>query len=211
MGRRALFLDRDGTLVHPRHYPSRPDELQIVEGVPPLVQRFQQHGWLIVVISNQSGVARGYFGEGELAYVHACLAADLAQQGVRLDGIYYCPHHPEGSVAPYNIECSCRKPKPGLLLRAAEELEIELARSWFVGDMLDDVEAGRRAGCRTVLVDLGTEAPPTSQLRTPHAIGRTTVHALSITAAAEGLGAAAGPPYIPERWAPRRQTVGGRS
>jgi D-glycero-D-manno-heptose 1,7-bisphosphate phosphatase len=208
MGRRALFLDRDGTLVHPRHYPSRPDELQIFAGVPALLQRFQQQGWLIVLISNQSGVARGYFGEGELAYMHACLAADLAQQGVRLDGVYYCPHHPDGTVAPFNVACGCRKPQPGLLLRAADELQIDLPRSWFVGDILDDVEAGNRAGCRTVLVDLGTEPPPATPLRTPHAVGRSTVHALAIVAAAELGDRPAEPPYTPARWLLRSQSVG---
>lgn len=210
MGRRALFIDRDGTLVHPRHYPSRPDELIIFDGVPALLQRFQQQGWLVVVITNQSGLARGYFGERELAYMHACLAADLGQRGVCLDGIYHCPHHPEGSVAPFNVGCDCRKPRPGMLFRAATELAINLERSWFVGDILDDVEAGRRAGCRTALVDLGTEATPESMLRTPHVVGRNTVHALTIIASLEGLGVSDGPPYVPERWSRPQHSAGMR-
>lgn len=208
MGRRALFLDRDGTLVHPRHYPTRPEELRIFEGVAPVLQRFQRQGWLIVLITNQSAVARGYLSEGELGYLHACVAADLGQQGVRLDAVYYCPHHPEGSVAPYNVACDCRKPAPGMLLRAARELGIDLERSWFVGDILDDVEAGRRAGCRTALVDLGTEAAPDAPLRTPHVVGRNTVHALVAVAAAEGLGVRVGPRYTPQRWAPRERSLG---
>lgn len=208
MGTRALFLDRDGTLVHPRHYPSRPEELTIFEGVPGLLQRFQQDGWLVVVVTNQSGIARGYFSESELAYMHACLAADLGQQGVRLDGIYYCPHHPEGCVKPFAVVCDCRKPRPGMLFRAAAELDIDLAHSWFVGDILDDVEAGRRARCRTALVDQGTEAPPSSTLRTPHVVGRNTVHALTAIASIEGLGVSVDPPYTPLRWAPRQTPVG---
>jgi D-glycero-D-manno-heptose 1,7-bisphosphate phosphatase len=208
MGRRALFLDRDGTLVHPRHYPTRPEELRIFEGVAPLLQRFQRHGWLIVLITNQSAVARGYLSENELGYLHACVAADLGQQGVRLDAVYHCPHHPEGTVAPYNVACECRKPAPGMLLRAARELAIELGRSWFVGDILDDVEAGRRAGCRTALVDLGTEAAPDSPLRTPHVVGRNTVHALAVVASLEGLGPHVGPDYTPNRWPPLERSLG---
>lgn len=208
MGRRALFLDRDGTLVHPRHYPTRPEELRIFEGVPSLLQRFQQQGWLVVVITNQSAVARGYLTEGDLTYLHACIAADLGQQGVRLDAVYYCPHHPEGTVEPYNTLCDCRKPRPGMLLRAARELSIDLERSWFVGDILDDVEAGRSAGCRTALVDLGTEAAPESPLRTPHVVGRNTVHALTIIASLEGFGLSVGPAYIPDRWVPGQRSLG---
>lgn len=208
MNARALFLDRDGTLVHPRHYPRRPEELLIFEGVPALLQRFQERGWRIVLITNQSGLARGYFSESELAYMHACLAADLGQQGVRLDGIYYCPHHPEGSVAPFSVECECRKPRPGMLLRATVDLDIDLARSWFVGDILDDIEAGHRAGCRTALVDLGTESAPDSPLRTPDLVGRNTVHALASIAAIEGLGIAVGPAYVPDRWQMFQQSVG---
>jgi D-glycero-D-manno-heptose 1,7-bisphosphate phosphatase len=208
MARRALFLDRDGTLVHPRHYPTRPEELQIFEGVPQLLQRFQQHGWLIVLITNQSAVARGYLSESELAYMHACLSAQLAQQGVRLDAVYFCPHHPDGVVHPYNVECDCRKPRPGMLLRAAAELDIDLARSWFVGDILDDVQAGRRAGSKTALVDLGTEGLPETALRSPHVVGRNTVHALAIIASQEGLGLAVGPTYRPERWALGQRSVG---
>lgn len=208
MGRRALFLDRDGTLVHPRHYPRRPEELTIFAGVPALLQRFQQHGWLLVVITNQSGIARGYLSEDDLSAMHASLAADLAQQGVRIDAVYHCPHHPEGVVAPLAVECDCRKPAPGMLLRAARELRITLNRSWFVGDILDDVEAGRRAGCRTALVDLGTEAAPASPLRTPDVVGRDTVHALATIAALEGFGLAVGPTYIPERWALAQHSLG---
>lgn len=196
----ALFLDRDGTLVQPRHYPTRPEELLVFEGVPDLLHDFQVAGWRIVIVTNQSGVARGYLTEGELLYMHSMLAADMARHGVRLDEIYYCPHHPAGTVRPFNVECSCRKPRPGMLLRAARELDIDLAHSWFVGDILDDIEAGHRAGCRAVLVDLGTEALPTTSLRTPEAVGRSTVHALRIIAEIEGIGLPVERDYRPARW-----------
>lgn len=208
MSKPALFLDRDGTLVHPRHYPTRPEELLIFEGVPEALWPFQHQGWQIIVITNQSGVARGYLSEGELAYLHCCLAADLGQRGVRLDAVYYCPHHPEGTVRPFGVECECRKPRPGMLLQAAAKRDLDLARSWFVGDILDDVEAGNSAGCRTALVDLGTEAAPETALRTPHLVGRDTVHALRAIAALEGLGAPVEQAYRPARWGRPDRAVG---
>lgn len=208
MSKPALFLDRDGTLVHPRHYPTSPDELVIFEGVPELLRLFQSRGWSIIVITNQSGVARGYLSEGELTYMHCCLAADLGRRGVALAAIYYCPHHPEGAVEPFGVECACRKPRPGMLLTAAAEHGIDLARSWFVGDILDDVEAGHRAGCRAALVDLGTEGPPATPVRAPDLVGRDTVHALRAIAALEGLGEPLGPGYVPERWGLAERAVG---
>src|SRR5438105_9598454 len=117
--------------------------------------------------TNQSGIARGYFTETTLGRMHEHLLSQLARLQVRIDGIYYCPHHPDGVIAELAICCDCRKPQPGMLLRAAADLDIDLQRSWFVGDILDDVEAGNRAGCRTILVDLGTEAPPDRALRSP--------------------------------------------
>jgi D-glycero-D-manno-heptose 1,7-bisphosphate phosphatase len=211
MSQPALLLDRDGTLVHPRHYPTRPSELQIFDGVPEALRVFQEHGWQIVLITNQSGVARGYLSEGELAYLHYYLAADLAQRGVWLDAVYYCPHHPEGSVEPFNVECDCRKPRPGMLTRAAAERNLALERSWFVGDILDDIEAGHRAGCKTALVDLGTEAAPAAPLRTPELVGRDTVHTLRAIAAVEGLGMPVELDYRPPGWGAAARAVGGRA
>lgn len=128
-------------------------------------------GYLLVVVSNQSGVARGYFPEAALVGVEGRLRELMAAAGVPLAGFYYCPHHPQGSVPRYALRCSCRKPEPGLLLRAARELGIELGRSWMVGDILDDVEAGRRAGCRSILVDTGGETEwVLTPARAPHGI-----------------------------------------
>jgi D-glycero-D-manno-heptose 1,7-bisphosphate phosphatase len=200
MRNRALFLDRDGTLVYPRHYPSRPEELIIYEGVPAAVRRIQGAGFLLVLITNQAGLARGLFSSDDLGRMHRHLADELEREGVRLDGVYHCPHHPEGVVAELAVRCDCRKPAPGMLLRAAEELEIDLGRSWFLGDILDDVEAGNRAGCRTVLVDLGTERPPASEERTPDFVAGSTLHALGIVAACEGLGPEADLAYLPGGW-----------
>ncbi|HEX9372386.1 MAG TPA: HAD family hydrolase [Roseiflexaceae bacterium] len=200
MHQRALFLDRDGTLVHPRHYPSRPADLRLYRDIGPELRRLQGAGFRLIVITNQSGIARGYFGEADLRRMHDHLADELARLGAHLDGVYYCPHHPEGAIPELAIECDCRKPRPGMLRRAAADLQIDLRRSWFVGDILDDVEAGNRAGCRTVLVDLGTEAPPPVPVRSPDFVARDTRHALRIIGAADGLGARADLAYRPASW-----------
>jgi D-glycero-D-manno-heptose 1,7-bisphosphate phosphatase len=197
---RAVFLDRDGTLVEPRHYPATPEELVLYPGLGPGLRRLQAAGFQLIVITNQSGLARGYFSEDDLAAMHAYLSGELAAEGVRLDGIYYCPHHPDGAIPELAIRCDCRKPQPGMLRRAAAEQGLDLARSWFVGDILDDVEAGNRAGCRTVLVDIGTESLPASDLRRPSFVARDTRHALALIAAVEGLESKAELDYRPARW-----------
>lgn len=206
---RAVFLDRDGTLVHPRHYPARPEDLILYDGIGAELRALQAAGFLLVVITNQSGIARGLFTEGDLRRMHDHLGRELARAGVRLDGVYHCPHHPDGSVPGLAIHCDCRKPQPGLLHRAAADLALDLARSWFVGDILDDCEAGNRAGCRTVLVDLGTEAPPAAPIRRPAFAARDTRHALRLIRAAEGLGPAAELDYRPVRWSAEGRGVRG--
>lgn len=200
MSGRAIFLDRDGTLVEARHYPSRPEQLVLSPGIGPELAVLQRAGFRLAVITNQSGIARGYLTEAELAAMHAHLRRELARLGVRLDAIYYCPHHPDGTVAPFNIACDCRKPAPGMLLRGAAELHVDLNRSWVVGDILDDIEAGASAGCRTVLVDLGTEGPPATAARAPTAVARDARHALRIIRAVEGLGPRVELDYRPAEW-----------
>jgi len=196
---RAVFLDRDGTLVEPRHYPSRPDQLVLYPGVGPMLRRLRAAGFKLVVITNQSGLARGLFTEADLGRMHDHLRAELARDGVAIDGIYFCPHHVDGVVPELAVACSCRKPEPGMLLRAGEDLGIDLAASWFLGDILDDVEAGNRAGCRTILVDIGTEEAPSTPVRQPTAVARTTVEALALVAADAGL-APVPASYLPDRW-----------
>ncbi len=111
--RHAIFLDRDGTLVYPRHYPSRPDDLILYPGVGEELARLQAAGFWLIVITNQSGIARGYFTEETLTAMHTHLARELARDGVRLDGVYHCPHHPDGAIPELAIRCGCRKPQPG--------------------------------------------------------------------------------------------------
>lgn len=151
MGKRAVFLDRDGTIAPDVGYCSRTEDFSVFPGAGEAVRLLNRAGFLAVVITNQSGIARGYFSEDTLADIHREMVGQLAAQGGRIDAIYYCPHHPDDG-------CQCRKPGTGLLQRAAEEMDIDLSRSFMVGDLQIDIDAGRAAGCRTVLVTTGPHA-----------------------------------------------------
>lgn len=155
--RRAIFLDKDGTLLHNVPYNVRPDRMHLAPGAGIALRRFYTLGYALIVVSNQPGVAHGYFDPDALRGVERELRLLFAACGVPLAGFYYCPHHPHGRIARYAIACRCRKPVPGLLLAAATIHDIDLDRSWMIGDILDDVEAGKRAGCRGVLLDVGNE------------------------------------------------------
>jgi D-glycero-D-manno-heptose 1,7-bisphosphate phosphatase len=163
--RRALFLDKDGTLVEDVPYNVDPSRLRFMNGAVEGLRAICAAGYRLVIVSNQSGVARGYFAPGALAAVYERLRSMLAEAGIPLDGFYWCPHHPDGIVAGYAVHCACRKPQGGLILQAARELDLDVEASWMAGDILDDVEAGRRAGCRTALVNNGHE---TEWLLGPH-------------------------------------------
>jgi len=181
MNHRCIFLDKDGTLVENIPYNVDPDRIRLTAGAAAALHAFHAAGYRLIVISNQSGVALGRFAEPALAAVHARLAELLAEFGVPLAGFYYCPHHPEGRVPAYAIECTCRKPAPGLLAAAAADHGINLTQSWFIGDILDDVEAGRRAGCRTVLIDNGNETEwRRSPSRMPHLVASDLVEAAEL-------------------------------
>jgi len=153
----TIFLDKDGTLLEDVPYNVDPQQMRWAPGAAECLRRLHARGYRLVVISNQSGVARGFFGEDALQAVRKRLESMFSEVGTPLAGFYYCPHHPEGKVAAYATACRCRKPAPGMLLHAAEELGLDLEQSWMIGDILDDVEAGRQAGCRTILVDNGHE------------------------------------------------------
>lgn len=179
------------------------------DGMGPELRALRSAGFALVVITNQSGLARGIFTEHDLIRMHDHLRRQLDALSVPLDGIYYCPHHVDGTVPELSVACNCRKPAPGMLLQAASELDLDLSRSWMIGDILDDVEAGHRAGCRTVLVDVGTESLPTSDLRRPAYVARDTRHALRIVRAVEGLGASADLRYHPPSWAGASDALAG--
>lgn len=158
----AIFLDRDGVLIRDVHLLTNPDDIRIIEGIPQVLRSLKEAGFHLIVISNQTVVARGMATEQEVYAIHAIVESLLEQAGApRLDGFYFCPHHPNATLPAYRIACECRKPRPGLLLRAAREHDLDLDSSFAVGDRITDIIAGARGGCRTVLVQTGKhEAPP---------------------------------------------------
>lgn len=151
----AIFLDKDGTLIENVPYNVNPELVKFQPGAVQAISRLGAAGFLIVIVSNQSGIAKGYFKRRELIELRDALACRLAREaGVHLQGFQYCPHAPDSNGRP---TCLCRKPRPGLLMEAATLYGIDLQNSWMIGDTLDDVEAGIRAGCATVLYDSGGE------------------------------------------------------
>lgn len=151
----AVFLDRDGTINEEVGYLDRLDKLRLLPGAAAAVRMINERGWKAVVITNQSGIARGFFDEDFVGQVHAEMARLLRKEGAALDGFYFCPHHPTEGIGKYRQVCLCRKPAPGLLRQAAVELDIDLTRSFMIGDMPKDVEAGKRAGAKGILVRTG--------------------------------------------------------
>lgn len=183
--RPAVFLDKDGTLLEDVRYNIDPAKMRFAPRADEALPAISGAGFEIVVVSNQSGVARGMFAESALSAVESRLRDMLAEIDVPLAGFLYCPHHPEGQDARYAVWCACRKPAPGMIERAAGERGLDASASWMVGDILDDVEAGRRAGCRTVLLDSGHETRwERSPDREPHYVVRDLMHAAAIIAGA---------------------------
>jgi D-glycero-D-manno-heptose 1,7-bisphosphate phosphatase len=154
-GRRAVFLDRDGTIIEEVGYLDALEKVRLLPGAAGAIRRLNRAGWAVVVVSNQSGVARGYFDEAFVEETNRRLKELLDREGARIDGFYFCPHHPTEGRPPYRRDCPCRKPAPGLLLRAAAELGLTFAGSCMIGDTPKDVAAGNRAGARGILVRTG--------------------------------------------------------
>ena len=148
MKRKAVFLDRDGTINVDPGYLGDPEKFHFLPGVVNALTRLREAGYLIFVISNQSGIARGFFRDEDLRKIHDKMTAALRAEGIALDGIYYCPHHPAE-------QCSCRKPSPALVLEASRSYDIDLRGSFFIGDRVSDIETGKNAGCSTILVLTG--------------------------------------------------------
>ena len=156
MGQRpAVFIDRDGTLTEEVGYVNHPSRLRLLPRSAEAVRRINASGSAAVVVTNQAGIARGYFSADVLRATNEALVAQLKQAGAHLDGIYVCSHHPTEGAPPYRATCDGRKPEPGLLLRAATELDLDLSASTMVGDKASDLVPGRRVGARTVLVLTG--------------------------------------------------------
>jgi D-glycero-D-manno-heptose 1,7-bisphosphate phosphatase len=181
---KAIFLDKDGTLVNDVPYNVDPARVTLTPKAGEGLRLFNRLGYRLFVVSNQPGVALGHFREAELERVWRRIDQLLQAEGVRIAGYYHCPHYPVGRVLEYSRACGCRKPAPGLILRAALDHGLDLGASWMVGDILHDVEAGRRAGCRTILIDNGNETEwDLSPLRNPH-LTAANLHAAALKVAA---------------------------
>ena len=152
MKRRAVFMDRDGTISEEIGYVNHPSRYRVFPYSAEAVRRLNEAGWLAILVTNQAGVARGYFTEDLIGAVHGVLTEELGKEGARLDAIYYCAHHPTVGVEPYRLDCDCRKPRPGLIRRAVEEFDIDAGESWMVGDRYSDIELAHNAGVRSAFV-----------------------------------------------------------
>lgn len=152
---RAVFLDRDGTINEEVNYLGSVDQLRFIKGAEAAIARLNEAALKVIVITNQAGVARGYFPKDAVEQIHSKMEERLKARGAHVHAFYYCPHHPSEGLGPYRVECDCRKPKPGLLHKAAREFDIDLSRSFVVGDNVNDLLAGYAAGCRLVLVRTG--------------------------------------------------------
>lgn len=159
MSDKAIFLDRDDTLIEDPGYINDPEQVKLLEGVPEALIQLKALGYKLIVVTNQSAVARGIVTEKVLGEIHDRLKQLLAERNAFLDRIYYCPYHPDGVVQKYRKESNSRKPSPGMLLKAADEMDIDLGQSWCVGNSSRDIESGLRAGCKTILIDM----PPSHQ------------------------------------------------
>lgn len=159
MSEKAIFLDRDDTLIEDPGYINDPEQVKLLDGVPEALIQLKALGYKLIVVTNQSAVAHGIVTEKVLGEIHERLKQLLTDKNASLDRIYYCPYHPEGVVPKYCKESNSRKPSPGMLLKAADEMDIDLGQSWCVGNSSRDIEAGLRAGCKTILIDM----PPAHQ------------------------------------------------
>ena len=154
-GHRAVFLDRDGTLCEEVGYLNSVEQMRLISRAGEAVRLLNQKGFKVVVVTNQSGVARGFFPESILEKLHNEMNRQLEEEGAYLDAIYYCPHHPTEGFPPYIQDCTCRKPAIGLFLKAAADLDLDLPSSYMIGDHISDVECGQRVGAQTILLLTG--------------------------------------------------------
>ena len=152
MKRPALFMDRDGTISEEVGYVNHPARFRLFPYTAAAIKLLNENGWLAIVVTNQAGVARGYFSEDVIIQIHEQVQRDLQNASAKLDAIYYCAHHPSVGEPPYRLDCDCRKPRTGLIDRAAADFQIDLGRSWMVGDRYGDIELARNAGLHSAFV-----------------------------------------------------------
>lgn len=188
MTRRAIFLDRDGTLNADVGFTHRVGDLRLLDGVVPGLRRFEQLGFALVITTNQSGIARGYFGEADMHAFNAALVERLRDEGVTIAGVYFCPFHPTEGRGEFRRDSPLRKPNPGMILRAAADHGLDVKASFAIGDKTSDVEAGRAAGCRTILLRKRGGDPAEAESARPDFV------AADLVEAARFVERAAGPP-----------------
>ena len=158
--RPAAFLDRDGVLNVDRDYVHSADQLEWIDGVPEAIHLLNDAGYLVIVVTNQSGVARGFYDEAAIHDLHDHMQDTLAAQGARIDAFYYCPHHPQGKIAAYTMRCDCRKPGSGMFEQAARDWDIDRARSFMIGDKDIDIGAATAFGIRSAMFNSATDRLP---------------------------------------------------
>lgn len=164
---RAIFLDRDATIIEDKEYSVDASKLTALPGALEGLKKLQNADYLLFIVTNQSGVARGFFDEAALWLYNSLFEIWLKKQGISIAGTYYCPHYPEGIVPGYTRVCPCRKPEPGLVLRAAKEHDVDLRSSWMIGDRAADIGAGRAAGCRSIRIGQTGESDPKADFDAP--------------------------------------------
>lgn len=168
---KAVFLDRDGVINIDTGYVSHSDDFVFIEGVIDACKAIKDKGYEIVIITNQSGIARGYFSEDDFMTLTEWMDWSFADKGVDIDGVYFCPHHPDKGIGNYKQDCDCRKPQPGMIISAKEHLNIDLSQSYLVGDKLSDLQAGKNAGIPTsILVRTGKEVTDEAQEAADHVV-----------------------------------------
>jgi D-glycero-D-manno-heptose 1,7-bisphosphate phosphatase len=203
--RPAIFLDRDGTLIREAEYLKDPDGVELLSETVAGLRALRSAGYMLVVTSNQSGVARGYFDEDTVRQVNGRLRELLAAQDADVDAVYYCPHYPKGTVTAYARECDCRKPAPGMILAAAKDLNLDLTLSWVVGDKDADVIFGKNLGLKTVLVLTGYGAQTQAQGFKPGT--EPDIVSPDLAMAAQAIIRFSQSPEMPKRWGLKRKPL----
>jgi D-glycero-D-manno-heptose 1,7-bisphosphate phosphatase len=183
--KRAVFIDRDGTISEEVGYINHSSRFRVFPYAAAAIKHLNENGWLAIVTTNQAGVARGYFSEDMVTTVHQKMMKELENSGAKLDAIYYCAHHPTVGEAPYRLDCDCRKPKPGLIFRAAQDFDINLTDSWMVGDRYSDIEVAGNAGVKSMFVLSGYgrgewEHQRASWLRQPDSVAENLLEAVHL-------------------------------
>lgn len=158
MKNKAVFLDRDGTINYDKGYVHKIEDFKFIPGAIEAIQLLNRNNYKVIVVTNQAGIARGYYTENDVDILHKSISAKLAMYEARIDAFYYCPHHPTAGIGKYKIDCECRKPKSGLIIQASKDLDIALSDSWIIGDKESDITAGESVGCRGILINVADGA-----------------------------------------------------